>query len=160
MVGEDGAHICMRVCGDGTPNQLSTPNLVLPVLTAARVPHTGSATQSLAAGMGSPSPHCSPQSSAHPQQGLGGPARPRDLRELTEKQLPLWAHSMRHENTLVTRPHSHQGSQGWEDTTGLPSTLLGLTCPLMWLCPPSLRWMRRLTSRTSSTASPSASGSR
>lgn len=63
-------------------------------------------------------------------------AWPRDLTELTEKQLPLWAHSMGHENTLVTHPHSHQGSQGWEDITGLPSTLLGLASLLMWLCPP------------------------
>lgn len=93
-------------------------------------------------------------------KGWGVLAWLRDLTDLTEKQLPLWAQSMGHENTLVSHPHSHQGSQGWGNTTGLPSVLLGLASPLMWLCPPSLRWMRRPTSRTSSTASPLASGSR
>lgn len=77
-------------------------------------------------------PHiAAPRAQPHPWQGLGVLAWPRDLPELAEEQLPLWAQRIGHENTPVTLPHSHQGSQGWEDTTGLPSTLLGLASLLM-----------------------------
>lgn len=142
--------------------------------------HMGNAIPSLRSGMMAPSPHCTPGAQSHPQQGLGVPAWSRDPTEVMEMQLPTWAHSMGHEDTLVPHPaHGHnptsspwppphtlcpQGSRGGR--TPQPCSPhscgwhLGLASPLMWPCPPSSTWMRRPTSRTSSTASLSASGSR
>lgn len=158
MVGEDGPHICIRVCEDATPKQALSWCSLCSLLAGRPTPAVPYSPWDLGWCL---LPHTAgPRAQPHPQQGLEVLAWPRDPTELTEKQLPLWAHSLGHENTLVTHPHSHQGSQGWEDTTDLPSTLSGLASPLMCLCPPSLRWMRRPTLRTSSTASPSASGSR
>lgn len=71
MMGEDGPHNLHQGLWGWHPK--TNPFLVLTVLTAGRVLHTSSAIQSLGPGMMSPSPHCSPQSSA-PSLARGGGA--------------------------------------------------------------------------------------